>query len=326
MTEYTYESNFAEKIVGLIQLQKSIGYKYEPQEMVLRQFDRFCKQNYPNEISLTKELVLHWTTRTCTESVRNLKRRTAPIRSLAKYINARGGNAYLYPTRTQPRSNAYIPHIFTDIELTNIFSAIDRSKYCAVAPLRHLIMPTIFRVIYCCGLRISEATSLKTENVDLNTGVLTIVNTKYNKDRLVPMNNELTAICREYSAKAHIFDDAQIYFFPNRNGGQTSQSSIYKFFREILWEAGISHGGRGYGPRIHDFRHTFAVNCLRKWILEGKDLNAYLPYLKTYLGHYSFLDTAYYLRLTSDVYPELLKQIEDNCGGIIPLLGGELNA
>ena len=321
-----FKSHFAVYIQELIAQKRDIGYKYNEQATMLKRFDMFCVTYYPDEKILSKEMILHWVTRTCTESVRTQKKRIAPVRSLAEYMSVRGCETYIYPAHSLPRNDGYIPHIFSDFELANLFKAIDQCAKSSGAPLRHLIFPTIFRLIYCCGLRISEAQYLKSNNVDLENGVITVIEAKYGKDRIIPMSKEMTEICRAYSQKARIFENEQEYFFPNRFGGETSQSNLYKFFREKLWEANISHGGRGSGPRIHDFRHTFAVNCLKKWVLEKKDLNAYLPYLKTYLGHYSFNDTAYYLRLTAEMHPEITKQIEESCGLLIPQIGGELNA
>jgi integrase len=77
-----------------------------------------------------------------------------------------------------------------------------------------------------------------------------------------------------------------------------------------LQKAGISHGGRGKGPRAKDFRHTFAVHCLKKLVLSGKDLNVYRQVLKTYMGHSLFSYTAYYLRLTKDMFPDIREKIE----------------
>ncbi len=65
------------------------------------------------------------------------------------------------------------------------------------------------------------------------------------------------------------------------------------------------------------------MHCLRKWVREGKDLGAYLPILKTYLGHYRFSDTAYYLRLTAELYPDITAQMEQAFGHILPEVGGD---
>ena len=101
--------------------------------------------------------------------------------------------------------------------------------------------------------------------------------------------------------------------------------NIYKNFRRFLWKARISHRGKGYGPRIHDFRHTYAIHCLKKWTEQEKDLTVYLPLLKTYMGHDSFKDTAYYLRMTADVFPGITLKMETHYRDLIPVLEGGSN-
>ena len=101
-----------------------------------------------------------------------------------------------------------------------------------------------------------------------------------------------------------------------------TRGNLYHNFRRFLWRARISHGGRGKGPRLHDLRHTYAVHCLKKWVEQEKDLTVYLPILKTYMGHDSFNDTAYYLRMTADVFPDITLRMETHYLDLIPLLEG----
>lgn len=96
-------------------------------------------------------------------------------------------------------------------------------------------------------------------------------------------------------------------------------------YRRYLEVAGISHGGKGQGPRLHDIRHTFAVHVLQKWIKEEADLSAMLPILSTYMGHKSVRSTAQYLRLTAEVYPDLMKKVEKSCAYVIPEVCHERN-
>jgi len=98
--------------------------------------------------------------------------------------------------------------------------------------------------------------------------------------------------------------------------------NVDKNFRRFLWQARISHGGRGHGPRVHDLRHTFAVNNLRAWFAQGQDVGALLPVLQTYLGHSSLSDTAYYLRLTAESYPDITARVQQFTGDVIPPLTG----
>ena len=110
------------------------------------------------------------------------------------------------------------------------------------------------------------------------------------------------------------------WFFPGRDGKPLTGLNIYRNFRRFLWQARISHGGRGHGPRIHDLRHTAAVHILRRWFAAGEDVSALLPVLQAYLGHDSILGTDYYLRLTADSCPHLISQVKAVIGDLVPAL------
>ncbi|BCL61602.1 hypothetical protein DGMP_22950 [Desulfomarina profundi] len=124
----------------------------------------------------------------------------------------------------------------------------------------------------------------------------------------------------------HRLSKGSDWFFPGLNGKPMTVGNVYHNFRRFLWRAGISHGGRGKGPRVQDFRHTYACHCLKKWVIQGKDLGTYLPVLKTYMGHDSFQETAYYLRLTADVFPNISITLEGCYPDIIPRLEGDDDA
>ncbi len=179
-------------------------------------------------------------------------------------------------------------------------------------------MPVLFRTVYACGLRISEARLLRPGDVDIGAGVLQIRDAKGGKDRQVPVSEPLRhrlACYRSHLAGQPGWD----WFFPGCSAGQPlALLNVYKNFRRFLWQARISHGGRGHGPRVHDLRHTFAVNNLRAWFAAGEDVNALLPVLQAYLGHCEIGDTAYYLRLTAESYPHIAARLQAEYGGIVP--------
>ena len=109
------------------------------------------------------------------------------------------------------------------------------------------------------------------------------------------------------------------WFFPGaRPGEPLTLGNVYHNFRRFLWQAGISHGGPGHGPRVHDLRTTFAVNNLRSWFAAGRDVGALLPVLQAYLGHSSIADTAYYLHLTAESYPDITARVQQVIGDVVP--------
>lgn len=323
MNKYTYYGPFKNYIQDFVELKQAVRYKYLAEAGHLKRFDTFTLEKYSTAESLTKEIVMDWCTKKSYEKQENLCARASIIRQFSIYLDNIGVDAYVIPKSYFKSGEPYVPHIYTDDELKRFFSETDKCHYSSECPYRHLIMPVFFRMIYTCGLRVSEARLLKVRDVDLTNGILTINHSKKDNSRLVPMTDELTERCRSYSKEVHPNYEMERYYFPFAENRPITITNIYHNFRRFLWKAGISHGGRGYGPRIHDFRHSFAVHCLKKWSEQGKDLIVYLPILRVYLGHDSFEETAYYLRLTADVFPEITLKIETMYSDLIPELGGD---
>src|SRR5262249_42357985 len=160
------------------------------------------------------------------------------------------------PAGTLPRPARYLPHIYTGTELAALFGRTDRCHYDSQVPLRHLVMPVLFRTIYACGLRVSEARLLRVDDVDLDAGVLRIRDAKGGKDRLGPVSDPLRVRLAAYDARVGGHRARGEWFFPGRPGQPLTLGNVDKNFRRFLWQARIPHGGRGHGPRVHDLRHT----------------------------------------------------------------------
>jgi integrase len=255
MNKYDYQGPFKNHILDFIELKQAIGYKYISEACNLKRFDTFTLQKYADANSLSKEIIMDWCTKRSYEKQENLCGRASIIRQFAIYLDDNGISAYIIPKNYFKSGEQYVPHIYTNEELMNFFKETDKCHYCYECPLRHLIMPIFFRMIYTCGLRVSEARLIKVEDVDLTHGLLSIQHSKKDNSRLVPMANELTERCHKYFDQVHCNSDKERYFFPGMEERPMTLSNVYHNFRRFLWKAGISHGGRGYGPRIHDFRY-----------------------------------------------------------------------
>lgn len=210
--------------------------------------------------------------------------------------------------------------IYTPDELRRFFAETDKCNYCSSVPYRHLIMPEFFRLLLSCGLRCSEARLLTVGDVDLEQGVLTIRDAKNHNNRLVPMPESMVSRLRKYAAQVHPFPESVDYFFPGYGNKPMTLGNIYKNFRRFLWKAGISHSGDG--PRVHDFRHAYCVYRLKEWAMQDRDLMVLIPMMRTYLGHQTFNETAYYLRWTADVFPDIRMKLEKCYEDIIPEMEG----
>lgn len=320
VNECEYKGVLGAIISDFIAEKQAVGYKYRSEREMLIQFSRFSERFALPAGTLTKEVVKAWIAPRPMEADRTRYSRFSIIRLLAEYM-VRMGYAVYVPSSIEAgkRHQNFVPYIFTHEEIERFFAAADAMSppKTTSAPRRHLVMPILFRVLYCCGLRLSEATGLRGEDVDLQSGILTIRDGKFGKSRYVPMSYELTAVLSRY-AETRLIGKEEDWFFPARGGTRYTSRSVYTAFRNILREAGISHGGRGNGPRLHDFRHTFAVHCLQRWTRDGTDITTALPYLREYLGHENISATEQYLRMTAEVYPEISALMQARYGYVIP--------
>lgn len=314
--------NFQPYIEGLIEQKQSLGYPYHTSARHLKAFSGFCMKHYPNETTLNKEMAMHWAEKRPEEHVNGLIRRITPVRQLAKYMNQIGIEAYILPAGIPGKGSRYVPHIFTDQELQAFFAEIDRCARSVYSPARHLTIPVFFRLLYCCGLRPSEARLLDVADVDLENGKLAIRHSKGHKDRNVMMSEELLNLCRIYHAQVSRISPSRLAFFPNQ-AGQHYRKAMIDYWFHLFWNKTRITCTSGNPPRVHDFRHTFAVKRLNLWVQEGKDLNACLPYLSMYLGHAHLTATDYYLHFVPEFFPVFKEKTREKCANLIPEVNDE---
>ncbi|MEN6320745.1 MAG: tyrosine-type recombinase/integrase [Syntrophaceae bacterium] len=300
---YSYFGNFKAYIEGLIEQKQLLGYPYQTSSRILRDFDSYCIQRFPDESTITRDIGLGWATLKESEHQNYLLRRITPVRQLAKYMNSIGVEAYIIPPKIPKKQIRYVPHIYTAPELAAFFRSIDMCRPSPFSQTRYLIIPVFFRLLYCCGLRPSEARLLHVSDVDLSAGTIIIRESKGHKDRIVYLSDDLIQLCKTYDEKMRNLLPDREAFFPNAQGLFYNKSTIDCWFHEFWDHLDEAKQYSGNSPRVHDFRHTYAVNRLNQWIVEGKDINAYLPYLSMYLGHVHQADTDYYLHLISEFFP-----------------------
>lgn len=304
-----FNSVFRDEFCGLIVLKQSLGFKYEAEAAAFRRIDKFFCQHQLTEKRISQDLCDHWCQKRSYESAANHAHRISSLRVFCKYLNGMGIPAYIPPHGLTRHPEKYDAHIYTPDELGRFFAAIDASQSVpSECPYRALVMPVFFRILYTSGMRVSELRLAKIRDVNLANGYIRVISGKNQKDRLVPIHPDLVSRCLELKDQIHSSSSENEFFFLVRPGREMTLQNLYHNFRRYLDKARISHTGRG--PRIHDFRHTYCVNLLLKWSEEGKDLLAYLPYMRTMLGHESFEETAYYLKLTSAAFPFVREHLE----------------
>ena len=313
-----YRSSLAPFFTSYVEFKRNLGYKMQYTH-VFKNFDRFLHEHAYKLIGLTEDILSGWCERRANEGERTRYSRIVEVKNFAVYLNGLGYPSFV-PRLPKRYSSAFTPYIFSHEDLARFFASCDLLDYHANYQSLHHILPALFRLLYGCGLRISEALSLRCEDVNLSDGCITINETKNGEQRQLPLSNSLRIVLEQYVAHYRMNARGREYFFVKRNGERCTAGTIYKKFRKILFHAGISHGGMGKGPRLHDLRHSFSVHSLARMAEQGLDLYYCLPLLSKYLGHKSLAATDPYVRLTAEMYPRLLDEVNRICAFVFPQL------
>jgi integrase len=174
-------------------------------------------------------------------------------------------------------------------------------------------MRTFLLLLYGTGIRLGEAIKLTIADIDLEDAILTVRETKFFKSRLVPVGRDVAGILRLYRKRQwkDMIHDQNVPFLRTRLDRAINHDHADHQFAWLRTEAGVLRFDNArYQPRLHDFRHTFAVNRIITWYREGKDVQRLLPQLSTYLGHVKIDDTARYLQMTKELLQEANSRFE----------------
>jgi integrase len=261
-----------------------------------------------------------WIAKRPNESPATQARRFTVIRQFCLFLGRRGYAPFIpRGYMLARRDKSYVPYIFSQSEIRKFFQAIDAVRSHPRSPRRGVIVPLVFRLLYGCGFRVREVLHLRVRDVDLHQMVITIREAKFLKDRLVPIAPSLASRLLVYASTCLDNSVPDAFFFPAPDGGIWSRASFYGLFRDTLQKCGIPHSGRGYGPRLHDLRHTFACHRLIRWLHDGVSVDLALPILSAYLGHESVYGTQRYLHLFPELYPDIAAKLGAYCGSVIPI-------
>jgi integrase len=311
-----FTSPFGSWIEKFLAHKRALGFTYGREEGFLSEFDRFAASR--QEGILTETLVRDYLSRLGPGSRPN---HLTVLRQLARFLVLDEPRTFVPSTRfLRIRRRRSAVRVLSRREAGQFLKACDALPDRMSFP-RGLVHATGLRVLLLTGLRRGELLALRDKDVDLANGVFTVHQSKFGKSRFVPLAADLAERLRAYRntlttrVTPRRPDDA---FFPKADGRQfTLPGDIYKSFRRVLTLAGIDHGGRGRGPRLHDLRHAFAVLRMLSWYEQGADLGAKLPLLATYLGHVELAHSQVYLHMTHDMVGQVTKRYLKRFGDVI---------
>lgn len=247
------------------------------------------------------------------------------IRQLLLFL--RGNGYYCFIPRTIAVKDTYVPYLYTDQDIEHIFKIAD--LFTAPHAVKNINiayeMPLLLRLLYCCGMRVGEAISIKVGDIDFERKLFLLRVTKKYKQRLVPFDVELSEILYLYCIAMGILNNSEAYLFPEEDiSTHISANSVGNYYRIIRKKAGINSlraNKNVRGACLHCFRHTFAVRSFDKNGRRGISPRESVPFLSTYLGHDSLYETEKYLKYSGDYFEDTLTKFESYAGDLFPEVG-----
>ena len=284
-----------------ITLRRSLGFQLRDAANGLRDFASFMEER--GAAHVTTELARQWAMQPAHRQPAGWAARLGWVRVFARYRSATDPRTEIPPLGLLPfRPRRARPYLYSDDEIQKLLEAAKNLP--PVVGLRPWSYHCLFGILAVSGLRIGEARRLKRTDVDLQGGLLLIRQTKFNKTRLVPLHTSTQQALADYAQRRDrlIPRPASDSFFLNDHGRCLESSAVRRTFYDLSRQTGLRGPTDRNGPRIHDFRHRFAVHTLIQWYRSGDDIERRLPVLSTYLGHAHVADTYWYL----SVHPELM--------------------
>jgi integrase/recombinase XerD len=304
-----FKSVFAGPIKELIALHKALGYKFDRAMPYLHQIDNFALAS--NEISqgISMDFAKKWRERQEGESEYHRYTRVLYLSKLSRFLVDSGIDSIVPKLPRKPKPS-FVPYIFSREQVDNIFVASDQLQLQVFNKEANLIsVPAILRALYSAGLRLGEAINLSDADVNLKEGWLNIQKSKNGRQRKIRIHFSLIEVLKQFVDHRNLLplESKPETFFVKSNGKKCGDLSLRTFFIQCLKAANIPYIGGGRGPRMHDLRHSFATHTLVDMINSGVDVYEALPHLSVYLGHDSIVSTAGYIRLTAQIYPDIMK-------------------
>lgn len=297
MNEHGYKCGMKDIFERFVKYKKSTGRKERLYVSVLKTFDNYCCSLPSVATMLDKETVDGFLQITDQRRLSSVLKDASVLRELGWYMHRIGiKDAYVTGLHGS-RKSTYTPYIFSREQIILLLQEASdfHSCYDSVNPNMKNVISCLYTVLYCTGMRISEALSLRLSDVSLVGHTVLVTESKNGRQRLLPITESLSLKCEEYLSER--CSRHNVYFFDSGSdlhNGQIGTNTAYRYFCNLIGETGIPHRGRGYGPRLHDLRDTFAVHSLQQLIEQGGDVNANLEYLSLYMGHQSIYETQDY--------------------------------
>ena len=296
-------------------LRRGLGFKLVRHEAGLQEFVSFLARKRSSHITVA--VALEWATRHAHQKPAEWAARLSIVRGFARHWSATDPSTEVPPLGLLPYRPARAqPYFYSDHEIRQLLGAAKARP--SIDPLRCWTYYCLFGLLTVTGLRLGEALNLRTEDLDWSEGMLTVRGAKFGKSRLVPLHASTCKVLADYAKRRdQVFRGRKEgHFFVNKNGNRLDKGEVHRTFYALSRKIGLRAVDASRGPRLHDFRHRFAVQTLLRWYRTGDDPERRLPILSTYLGHAHVTDTYWYLTGTPELLGAAGKRLEKRWEGL----------
>ncbi|MFZ5969516.1 MAG: tyrosine-type recombinase/integrase [Bacillota bacterium] len=314
------DNKITRQIESYIEYKQSLGYQLKTESQELRRFAKYTREINHSE-SLTADLAMQWASLDSSLSRWYMARRLETVHTFAVYAASIDPEAQVPQTGVFGKCHGRVtPYIYKEEEILRLMN--ESLNLFTTDGIRCLTVSTALGLLWSTGIRVSELTNLKVKDVNFKERYLHIKNTKFHKDRLVPLHQTVVEQLEKYDSKlrgklsGRSEDD---FFFVTTNGRRFNTRAFEYAFQQLRFCL-MPDGGNNWKrrqPRLYDIRHSFACRTILKWLESGEDVNQKLYSLSVYMGHVKPADTYWYITST----PELLSLA---CGKFELLCGKEL--
>lgn len=319
MSAHGFTSTFAPELDAYLVFKERMGFYGSSRIWYLKRFDAYCTAH--DRTVFDRETVEGWVTAQLASSDSRYRSWMSYIRDVGRWLQAhRVSDAYVLSDQWKSSFVPAHPYLLTAQEIERFFAAAARLH--AHSPWRWQAV-AFFTLMHSCGLRTGETRLLPTDRVNLCEGRIDVLWSKGNRSRRLPLTGhviEVLVACDRASRRQ--FGPLRQTFFVSATGNQVTTATVGKMFNRIWDQAGLPRPTGGQQPRPYDFRHHFAYANIERWMRQGTDVTAMLPYLARYMGHATVESTYYYIHTSPD-FMDAYAHITGKTQSLLPEVGFE---
>ena len=291
-------------------MRRNLGFKLRDAGVYLLEFVSYMEIQHAPYI--TCELALAWAQQPSGVLPSCWANRLGVVRAFARHRGTVDPRTEIPPPGLLPhRPQRAQPYLYSTAEIVKLLDAARRMP--DPEGLRRWTYYCFFGLLSVTGLRFCEACALQIKDVDLKSGMLMVRNSKFGKSRLLPLHRSTCRVLRQYLEKRELHwtgRPVSNYLFVGVSGQQLYGTEVRQTFYRLSREIGLRNKAKNQGPRLHDFRHRFAMNALLRWYRSGDDPERRLPVLSAYLGHVHYSNTYWYLSNCPELMRAAMQRLE----------------